>query len=327
MRKVALVVASVVLFGTPVTAQTCHKVVSFALADASGVRPFMGTGNWIGKWVQKNAKKYQDICFSQTALPRRANYLVVLSQSAGYLTGIDPVLRTNTSVSTSPVSGSGTITDSYGGTWNYSYTGTETTTTTTTTEENLPYTISTNTIYANAYGASGAIISQRYHVFSTRSGGDPSSTAGYNLGSALAAINARGRLLSAVVKDVAEQPVATIPAEESPSSAAPVALLPSSEPSPQSLSSAAATQPSCKIYPNTGEKESITENADGKVLFLSDGSMWEVIDIDKIDSSLWLPVDDVVVIRSDNPIACFNYTMINASEDAEKVQVQYLGQR
>lgn len=83
----------------------------------------------------------------------------------------------------------------------------------------------------------------------------------------------------------------------------------------------------CKTYPNTGEKESITENAHGKILILLDGSMWQVIDTDSIDSALWLPVEDVIVIRAERPIGCYAYTIINTEEHGEKVQAQYLGQR
>jgi hypothetical protein len=34
--------------------------------------------------------------------------------------------------------------------------------------------------------------------------------------------------------------------------------------------------------------------ADGKIIKLEDGSIWQVDDIDTIDSSLWLPVSDIV---------------------------------
>lgn len=181
---------------------SCHKVVSFALADATGVHPFMGTGNWIGNWVRKNGKKYPDVCFSQAPIQGRQNYLIALSQAAGYLTGFDPVVRTSTSTSTSPVSGSGTVTDNYGGMWNYTYSGTVTTTTTTTTNDNVPYSINSNTVYANAYDEHGTLISRRWHVYSTKSGGDAANSFGYNLGNALAAINARGHLIGSVVKDI-----------------------------------------------------------------------------------------------------------------------------
>jgi PEGA domain len=190
------------LLGMSAEAQTCTKVVSFALADASGVHPYALTGNWIGNWVQKNAKKHPDVCFSQTPVQDRANYLIVLSQSSGFLTGFDPVVSRDTSTSTTPVSGTGTVRDNYGGAWNYTYAGTVTTTTTTTTHENVPYTINSRTIYAYAYGDGGAIISQRYHVYSTKTGGDAANSAGYNIANALLAINARGHLLNSVVKDV-----------------------------------------------------------------------------------------------------------------------------
>jgi hypothetical protein len=91
-----------------------------------------------------------------------------------------------------------------------------------------------------------------------------------------------------------------------------------------SLPSASAP---CKIYPNTGEKESITENAHGKILILLDESMWQVMDTDAIDSALWLPVEDVIVIKAERPVGCFTYNIINTEEHSEKVQAQYLGQR
>jgi hypothetical protein len=95
-------------------------------------------------------------------------------------------------------------------------------------------------------------------------------------------------------------------------------------PPAQSLPSASAP---CKIYPNTGEKESITENAHGKILILLDGSMWQVMDTDTIDSALWLPVEDAIVIKAERPVGCFTYTIINTEEHGEKVQAQYLGER
>jgi len=34
---------------------------------------------------------------------------------------------------------------------------------------------------------------------------------------------------------------------------------------------------------------------DGKVIKLNDGSMWEVDDVDTVDTSIWLPADEVVL--------------------------------
>jgi hypothetical protein len=99
------------------------------------------------------------------------------------------------------------------------------------------------------------------------------------------------------------------------------------EPLAPSIPSISSASSACKTYSNTGEKESITENAHGKILILLDGSMWQVMDIDTVDSSLWLPVEDVLVIRAERPIGCYTSTIINTEENAEKVQARYLGQR
>src|ERR1019366_6281971 len=54
-------------------------------------------------------------------------------------------------------------------------------TTTTATQENVPYEIHTNVLYANTYNDDGALVSQRRHVFSTQTGGDPYAGLGYNM--------------------------------------------------------------------------------------------------------------------------------------------------
>lgn len=178
-----------------------EKVVGFAIADGNGVHS--GMPGWAQNWIRKNAKKYREISFQQGRPVQGAqNYLIVLSSSANAVSGFDPVVRTDTSTDTTPVSGSGTVTDNYGSTWDYTYDGQVTTTTTTTTQENVPYTVESNTLYATAYDESGAMISQHWHVYSTKQGGDAANSLGYNLGNLLFAINARGHLLSEVVKDI-----------------------------------------------------------------------------------------------------------------------------
>lgn len=178
-------------------------VVSFAVADSNGVHP--GVMGWTKKWVRKNARKFPDVSFQDCPAQGAQNYLIVFSTSTNVLSGFDPVVKTNTSTSTSSVSGSGTATDSSGSTWNFTFDGDVDTTTTTTTQENVPYTIQSNTLYATAYNQQGAMVSQRWHVFRSKRGGDVWNSAGYNLGSALFAIDARGRLLHAVVKDIVKK--------------------------------------------------------------------------------------------------------------------------
>lgn len=160
--------------------------------------------NWAINWVKKNEKHYSGVRFSTSEAPIAGakNFVIAFSSSSGAVQGFQPVTHTDTSTSTSPVSGSGTVTDNEGEMWNYTYDGTVTTTTTTTTEEQVPYTQSSNTLYVTAFNDDGQMISQRWHVFSSQTGGNPYSSLGYNLGSALSAINARGHLLKKVVDDL-----------------------------------------------------------------------------------------------------------------------------
>jgi hypothetical protein len=162
---------------------------------------------WAIKWVRKNAKKYPDVRF-QTAgdpIPGARNFVIAFSASASAVQGFQPVTHTDTSTNTSPVFGSGTVTDSQGGMWNYTYNGTITTTTTTTTQEQVPYVRNSSTLYATAFNEQGEMVAQRWHVYSTQSGGDGANALGYNLGNALAAINARGHMLKTIVEDVARK--------------------------------------------------------------------------------------------------------------------------
>jgi hypothetical protein len=154
---------------------------------------------WAINWAKKNSKKYPGVCFTTENSPVNGgtNYVIAFSASSSAVQGFEPVTQTNTT--TTPVSGNGTVTDDQGDTWRYTVNGTETTTTTTTTQ--TPYTINSNALYLTAYNDKGEAISQRWHVFSSKQGGDPYNSAGYNLGSALGSIHARGHLLQHTVED------------------------------------------------------------------------------------------------------------------------------
>jgi hypothetical protein len=175
--------------------------VSFAVLLPNGNVEYI-VPSWTNNWVRKNAKKYSNIQFSQDKAVVPGSYLIVFSDSKSAISGYQPVAHVDTSTSTTPISGSGTVTSNYGTVWNYTYDGTMTTTTTTRTTVNEPYTIQSKTLYATAFDSNGGTVTQRWHVYSSQSGGDPYSSLGYNLGNALGAINARGRLLNAVTKDI-----------------------------------------------------------------------------------------------------------------------------
>jgi YD repeat-containing protein len=176
-------------------------VVSFGISNSAGVQHSVPT--WADHWVQKNAKKFPGLRFSQIPSGSAANYLVVFSSSASELAGFDPIVRTDTSTSTTPISGSGTVTDYYGRSWDFTYSGMETTTTTTSTRENLPYTIDSNSLYASVYDGQGKLVSRHWRTVSTKQGGETYSTLGYNLGAALSAIHLKSGLLHDAIQDIA----------------------------------------------------------------------------------------------------------------------------
>lgn len=187
------------------TQPQCQRSISFAVAEAGQV--VARAPSFTVKWIKKNQKKYLGLCFSQTPDPSAANYLLLFSTSRSAFNGFDPSVRTTTSTNSSPVYGSGTVTDSYGSAWNYTYSGTQTTTATTTTTENLPYTITSNTLFLNAYDQGGKLVSAHWRTASSKQGGDTYNTLGYNLGSALAGIHLKERLLQSAVEDVAKATV------------------------------------------------------------------------------------------------------------------------
>jgi YD repeat-containing protein len=180
----------------------CGKNISFAFAEGGQI--VSSAPGFTRKWIGKNQKKYPGLCFSQNANPSAANYVLVFSNSISAFNGLYPTVRTNTSTNTSPVSGSGMVTDNYGGMWSYTYNGTATTTTTTTTHENLPYTDTSNTLYLYGYDEHGKLISWHWRTITTRQGGDGANTLGYNLGAALGSIHFKERLLNDAVADIAK---------------------------------------------------------------------------------------------------------------------------
>ena len=186
------------------TAAGCEKNISFAVTESS--RIVSRVPSWVQTWIGKNQRKYPGLCFSQSPNPQASNFLLVLSASQTAFNGLYPTVRTSTSTSTTPVSGSGVVTDNYGGMWNYSYNGTVTTTTMTATHENVPYTDTSNTLFLYGYNQQGRLVSEHWRTITTRQGGDGANTLGYNLGTALGAIHMKQHLLKNVVEDVTKGP-------------------------------------------------------------------------------------------------------------------------
>jgi hypothetical protein len=52
-------------------------------------------------------------------------------------------------------------------------------------------------------------------------------------------------------------------------------------------------------------------SGDGKIVILEDRSVWMVDALDRLDSILWLPTDDVIVVPNDSG----GYLLINPDDD------------
>lgn len=180
----------------------CARNLSFAVAEGGQI--VTRVPDFAAKWISKNQKKYQNTCFSQSPVQNADNFLLVFGRSSSVFMGLYPTVRTSTSTNTSPVSGSGTVTDNYGGMWYYTYNGTVTTTNTTTEHVDVPYTDTSNTLYLYCYDQAGRLRGHYWRTLTSRSGGDTYNTLGYNLGSALASIHMRERLLKSAVSDIAQ---------------------------------------------------------------------------------------------------------------------------
>jgi len=75
-------------------------------------------------------------------------------------------------------------------------------------------------------------------------------------------------------------------------------------------------------YNNVGKTVTIDEKCNGRVLILSDGSVWSINMIETYKIILWMPFDRLIVIESKNSL--YPYKIINLSKD-EEVLAKYIG--
>jgi phage terminase large subunit-like protein len=68
----------------------------------------------------------------------------------------------------------------------------------------------------------------------------------------------------------------------------------------------------------------IRDNADGKIITLEDGSLWQIESIDQVDTTLWLPITDIVVLRDSRASGEYKYLLLD-KDDGEKAHAKYLG--
>lgn len=69
------------------------------------------------------------------------------------------------------------------------------------------------------------------------------------------------------------------------------------------------------LHLSAAEETYLTDKSDdGSILILADGSVWEVSAVDRIDSALWLPTEDIIIPDSED-------CLIN-KDNGEKVDAQ-----
>lgn len=188
----------------------CTKNVSSAVVSSSGVEPLFP--DFVTHWWKKNAKSYPGVCLSSRPSSTARNYLLVFSTSESYYSGLMPTTHTYTSTSSTTFSVNGSASDQYGNRWNYTGTGDAETTTATTVRENVPYTDRAVGLFARTYDSTGRIIRSDGHLYRTRTGGDAANSAGYNIGSALSNINARGKMLKSALLAITSDQDSPLPA-------------------------------------------------------------------------------------------------------------------
>ena len=65
---------------------------------------------------------------------------------------------------------------------------------------------------------------------------------------------------------------------------------------------------------------------DGAMIILEDGSMWQIDSVDRVDTALWLPITNVIVLKASSPIGEYKYMLIN-TDDGEKALAKFLGKQ
>ncbi|HKV24232.1 MAG TPA: hypothetical protein VJN93_06535 [Candidatus Acidoferrum sp.] len=176
----------------------CDQIITVAGLTPSGLALYIPTEGQT--FMAKHAKNYRRMCLVETTnatsfAPSVPHYLLVWAYSEAAYAGLQPVQQ----VTTSPVSGSGTLTNTYGERWNFSYTGTTTEIDTV----EAPYVLQSRTLYLWAYDAKGNVVSRHSITTSSQVGGDSSYAAGYNAGALISLLwNNPSHLIKSVLKDV-----------------------------------------------------------------------------------------------------------------------------
>jgi hypothetical protein len=79
------------------------------------------------------------------------------------------------------------------------------------------------------------------------------------------------------------------------------------------------------VRPTAIIKHWIKKNIDsGAYILLEDGSLWQIDPFDKIDAMLWLPISNIIVVKSTTGSPGYDYLLIN-TDDKEKAHAKFMG--
>jgi len=174
----------------------CDQVITVAGLTPQGLALYVPPAGQ--EFMKKNFKNYPRMCLVENAdysVPGVPSYLLVYTYSEGAFAGFQPV----TQARTTPVFGSGTVTNAYGANWNFTYSGTLTEIDTV----EAPYVIQSHSLFLHAYDQNGHVVSQHSITTSSQTGGDASYAAGYNAGALISLLwNNPAHLIKSVLKDV-----------------------------------------------------------------------------------------------------------------------------
>jgi len=115
----------------------------------------------------------------------------------------------------------------------------------------------------------------------------------------------------------------------------PAARMPAREPSLSSArqggtpgrSDGGEGTPAGLVYSQTGGGHWIDKNIDrGCFIVLEDQSLWAISPLTRLDASLWLPISNVMVVRSNDGPVGYDYKLIN-TDDRRSVEAKYLGRK
>lgn len=174
----------------------CDQIITVAGLTPSGLALYVPP---VGqKFMAKNSKNYPRMCLledTEKFVPGVPRYLLVYTYSEDAFSGFQPVTQAHTT----PVYGSGTVTNAYGDRWNFTYHGTMTEIDTI----EAPYVIQSRSLYLRAYDDKGNVVSQHSVTTSSQTGGDAAWAAGYNGAQLIAMLwNNPSRLIKSVLSDV-----------------------------------------------------------------------------------------------------------------------------